>query len=39
MDRIKLFLDSTLQKAAEVSGEAGEFRCLSLHRLKISKDL
>jgi hypothetical protein len=26
-------------KAAEFSGAAGEFRCLSLHRSQISKDL
>jgi hypothetical protein len=29
----------SLQKAAEFSGVAGEFRCLSLHRSQISKDL
>src|SRR5271166_13953 len=28
-----------LQKAAEFSGVAGEFRCYSLHRSQISKDL
>jgi len=35
----KLFLNSSLQKAAEFSGVGGEFRCLSLHRSQISKDL
>jgi hypothetical protein len=37
--RNKLFLNSPLQKAAELSGVAGEFRCHSLHRSQISKDL
>jgi hypothetical protein len=32
-------LNSPLQKAAEYAGIAGEFRCLSLHRSQISKDL
>jgi hypothetical protein len=39
MNRNKLFLNSSLQKAAEFSGVAGEFRCHSLHRSQISKDL
>jgi hypothetical protein len=29
MNQNKLFLNSSLQKAAEFSGVAGEFRCLS----------
>src|SRR5271165_4621822 len=33
MNRKKLVRNSSLQKAAEFSGVAGEFRCLSLHRL------
>ena len=37
MDRNKLFSNSPLQKAAEFSGVAGEFRCLSLHRSQICK--
>jgi len=37
--RIKLFLKSSLRKAAELSGVAGEFRCQSLHRSQISEDL
>jgi hypothetical protein len=32
-------LNSSLQKAAEFSGVAGEFRCHSLHRSQIFKDL
>jgi hypothetical protein len=32
-------LNSSLQKAVEFSGVAGQFRCLSLHRSQISKDL
>jgi len=39
MNENKLFLNSSLQKAAEFSGVAGEFRCLSLHASQISKDL
>jgi hypothetical protein len=39
MNRSKLFLGSSLQKAAEFFGVAGEFRCHSLHRSQISKDL
>jgi len=35
----KLFLNASLQKAAEFSGVAGEFRCHSLHRSQIFKDL
>ena len=31
MNRNKLFLNSSLQKAAEFAGAAGEFRCQSLH--------
>jgi hypothetical protein len=31
--------NSSLQKAAETTGVAGGFCCLSLHRSKISKDL
>jgi hypothetical protein len=38
MNRNKLFLNSPLQKAAEFSGVAGEFRCHSLHRSQISED-
>jgi hypothetical protein len=38
-NRNKLFLDSSLQKAAEFSGVAGGFCCLSLHRSKIFQDL
>jgi len=34
-----LFLNSPLQQAAEFSGVAGEFRCHSLHRSQIFKDL
>jgi hypothetical protein len=36
MNRNKLSLNYALQKAAELSGAAGEFRCHSLHRLQIS---
>jgi hypothetical protein len=32
-------LNSALQKAVEFFGVAGEFRCFSLHRSQISKDL
>jgi hypothetical protein len=32
MNQNKGFLDVPLQKAAEISGVAGEFRCQSLHR-------
>jgi hypothetical protein len=39
MNPNKLFLNSSLQKAAEFSGAAGEFRCYSLHRSQIFKDL
>jgi hypothetical protein len=39
MNRNKLYLNSSFQKAAELSGPAGGFRCLSLQRSKISKDL
>src|SRR5271165_637671 len=39
MNRNKLSLNSSLQKAAELSGAAGEFRCYSLHRSQISQDL
>jgi hypothetical protein len=39
MHRSKPFLNSPLQKAVEFSGVAGEFRCYSLHRSQISKDL
>jgi hypothetical protein len=39
MNQNKLFQNFSLQKAAEFSGVAGEFRCLSLHRSQISKDL
>jgi hypothetical protein len=39
MNPNKLFLNSSPQKAAEFSGVAGEFRCHSLHRLQIFKDL
>jgi hypothetical protein len=39
MNQNKLFQNSSLQKAAEFSGVAGEFCCLSLHRSQISKDL
>jgi hypothetical protein len=35
----ELFLTSSLQKAADFSGVAGEFRCYSLRRSQISKDL
>jgi hypothetical protein len=35
----KLFLNSSSQKAAELSGVAGRFCCLSLHRSQISEDL
>jgi hypothetical protein len=35
----KLFQNSSLQKAAEFSGEAGRFCCLSLHRSQILEDL
>jgi hypothetical protein len=38
MRRSRLFLNSSLQKAAEFSGVAGEFRCYSLRRSQISKD-
>jgi hypothetical protein len=31
--------NSSRQKSAELSGVAGELRCHSLHRSKISKDL
>jgi hypothetical protein len=39
MNENKLFSNFSLQKAAEWSGVAGEFRCHSLHRSQISKDL
>jgi hypothetical protein len=39
MNQDKLFQNSSLQKAAEFSGVAGEFCCLSLHRSEISQDL
>jgi hypothetical protein len=41
MNQNKLLLNSPIQKAAaaEFSGVAGEFRCHSLHRSQISKDL
>jgi hypothetical protein len=39
MNRNKLFLDSAPEKAADWSGVAGEFCCLSLHRSQISDDL
>jgi hypothetical protein len=39
MDENKLFQNSSLQKAAEYSGVAGEFCCLSLRRSQISRDL
>jgi hypothetical protein len=39
MNPNKPFLNSPLQKAAEFSGAAGEFRYHSLHRSQISKDL
>jgi hypothetical protein len=39
MNQNKLFQNSSLQKAAEFSGAAGEFRCYSLHRSQIFKDL
>jgi len=39
MNQNKLFQNSSLQKAAELFGVAGEFCCLSLHRSQISKDL
>jgi hypothetical protein len=39
MYRNKLFLNSPLQKAAEFFGEAGKFRCLSLHCSQISDGL
>ena len=39
MDENKLFQNSSLQKAAENSGVAGEFCCLSLRRSQISRDL
>jgi hypothetical protein len=32
-------MNSSLQKAAEITGAAGEFRCHSLHRSQISEDL
>jgi hypothetical protein len=32
MNQNKAFLNLPLQKAAEFSGVAGEFRCQSLHR-------
>jgi hypothetical protein len=35
----KLSQKSSLQKAAEFSGVAGQFCCLSLHRSQISQDL
>jgi hypothetical protein len=38
MNRLKVSKLSS-QKAAEFSGIAGEYRCLSLHRSQISKDL
>jgi hypothetical protein len=37
--RNKLFFNSSSQKAAELSGVAGGFCCLSLHRPQISEDL
>jgi hypothetical protein len=39
MKRSKLFLSSSSQKAAELSGAAGVFCGLSLGRSQISKDL
>jgi hypothetical protein len=39
MNQDGLCRNSFLQKAAGFSGVAGEFRCLSLHRSQISKDL
>jgi hypothetical protein len=36
MNQNKLFQNSSLQKAAEFSGVAGEFCCLSLHWSQIS---
>ena len=35
----RLPLNSSVQKAAELSGVAGGFCCLSLHRSQISEDL
>jgi hypothetical protein len=39
MNENKLFQNSSLQKAAEFSGAAAEFCCLSLHWSQISTDL
>jgi len=39
MNQNKLFQNSSLKKAAEFPGVAGEFCCHSLHRLQIFKDL
>jgi hypothetical protein len=37
MNRNKLVFKLSLQKAAEFSGVAGDFRCHSLHRSQISR--
>jgi hypothetical protein len=39
MQTVFKLLNSSLQKAAGFSGVAGEFRCYSLRRSQISKDL
>jgi hypothetical protein len=39
MNQNELFPTLLSKKAAEFFGEAGDFCCLSLHRLHISKDL
>jgi len=39
LDSFKPRWEKQTRKAAEFSGVAGEFRCHSLHRSQISKDL
>jgi hypothetical protein len=39
MNQNKVFLNVPLQKAAEFSGVAGEFRCPSLHRSPIPGEI